>query len=96
MELQPAQQPSRFRCRESLVERAGGMGREVIEDDADLLGLGIMDIGKLAHAVGEVAARAMVGDPGLRRGRLLTLRQGRCASRKTNRLTVPLRRYSQS
>ena len=39
-----------------------GMGRKVIEDDADLLGLGIMDIGKLAHALGEVACRAMFGD----------------------------------
>jgi hypothetical protein len=32
------------------------MGREVIEDDADLFGLWIMDIGKLAHAMGEVEA----------------------------------------
>jgi hypothetical protein len=84
VELQPAQQPPGLGRRKGLVERAGGMGREVIEDDPDLLGLGIMDIGKLAHAVGEVAGRAMVGDPGLRRGRLLTLRHGRWASRKTN------------
>src|ERR1700724_3436707 len=40
VELQPAQQPSGLRRRKGLVEGAGGMGREVIEDDPDLLGLG--------------------------------------------------------
>ena len=51
-----------MRRRKGVIERTGGMGREVIEDDPDLLGLGIMDIEKLAHALGEVASRAMLGD----------------------------------
>jgi hypothetical protein len=38
------------------------MGREVIEDDPEQVRLRIMDIDELAHAVGEVAGRAMVGD----------------------------------
>ena len=38
------------------------MGRKIIEDDPDLLSLGIMDIGKLAHALGKVACRAVFGD----------------------------------
>src|SRR5258708_26919297 len=45
------------------------MGREVVEHDADALGLGIVKIDEITHAFGEVAGGAAVGDldraPGL-------------------------------
>src|SRR3981189_2222225 len=45
------------------------MGREVVEHDADALGLGIMEINEIAHALGEVTGGTAVGDldlaPGL-------------------------------
>lgn len=37
------------------------MGRQIVEDDADRACLGVMNIDQLAHAVGEVAGRALVG-----------------------------------
>jgi hypothetical protein len=88
VELQPAQQPSGFRGWERLVEGAGGMGREVIEDDPDLLGLGIMDIENLAHALGEVASRPMVGD--------LDLAPGAVRVEEDEEVERAVARYSQS
>jgi hypothetical protein len=38
------------------------MGRQVVEHDADLIGLRIVDVDELAHALGEVAGRPMLGD----------------------------------
>jgi hypothetical protein len=65
------------------------MGRQFVEHDADQVGLRIAQIDEVAHALGEIAGGALVGDLDL-------ARQDRWASRKTNRLAVPLRRYSQS
>ena len=62
MELQSAQHPSRFVGREGLVERAGGMGRQIVEHHPDALGLGIVNVGEFAHAGGEVLRRAALGD----------------------------------
>ena len=56
VELQAAQQAVGLGRREGFVERAGGVGRQVVEHDADQLGLRIVQIDELAHAVGEVAA----------------------------------------
>ncbi len=67
------------------------MCRQVIEHDAHLVGLWIVGVDEFAHTLGEVAGRAVFGDPCLRRGKLLTLRQPRWISKKTNRLAVPLR-----
>src|SRR5208283_6150925 len=41
---------------------AGGMGRQVVEHHANALRLGIMDIGEVAHADGEVFRGAPFGD----------------------------------
>jgi hypothetical protein len=72
------------------------MGREVIEDDPDLLGLGIMDIEKLAHALGEVAGRPMVGNLDLAPGAVRVEEDERGRRILRPGLTVPWRRYSQS
>jgi hypothetical protein len=84
VELQAAEDAVRLRRREGLIEGTQGMGRQVVEHDADLLGAWIVQIDQVAHALGKVAAARL--------SVTLTLRQGRYASRKTNRLTVPLRR----
>ena len=39
---------------EGLVERAGRMGRQIVEHHANALGPGIVDVGELVHASGEV------------------------------------------
>jgi hypothetical protein len=82
VELQSAQQAARFGRRESLVERAGRVGGQIIEDHADALGLGEVNVGEFAHT----AQLAVT----------LSLRHDRWTSRNTNRLVVPLRLYSQS
>ena len=38
------------------------MGRQVVEDDADEVGLGVVEVGELAHALGEVAGGMLGGD----------------------------------
>ena len=86
VEFEPAQHAPGFGGRERLIEGAGRVGRQIILHDADVLGIGIMNIDEFAHALGVVLGRA----PSV----TLTLRQGRCTSRRTKRLTVPLRRYS--
>ena len=68
------------------------MGREVVHDDPDLFGLGEIDVANLTHALREVDGGASRGDLDLSpKGS-----QGRWTSRKTKRLTVPLRLYSKS
>ena len=44
------------------VESGGGVGGEVVENDADALGFFEVDIDELAHAKGEVVSAAMIGD----------------------------------
>ena len=62
VELDAAQDPSRLRGRQGLVEGGGGMGREVVENDSDPLGLGIMDVDEVSHAGGEVRGGAPARD----------------------------------
>jgi hypothetical protein len=62
VELQTAEQAMRFRRRKGLVERTGSVRRQVVQDDSDLFGFGIMDVDKLAHALGEVTSRTLLGD----------------------------------
>ena len=88
VEFQSAQHPSGLLSRERLVERAGRVDRQIVENDTDTLGLGKVNVSKFAHAGGEIDCGPALGD--------FTLRQGRWTSTNTNRLAVPLRRYSQS
>jgi hypothetical protein len=62
VELQSAQQASCFLSRECLVERAGGVSGQIIEDDADARGLGEVHVGEVAHAGGEVERSPAGGD----------------------------------
>jgi hypothetical protein len=78
----------RLRRREDLVECAGRMRRQVVERDPDRLGFGIVDVDKLAHALGEVTGGTMLGD--------LDLAPRAVDVEQDERLTVPLRLYSQS
>ena len=48
--------------RKGLVQRAGGVGRQIVLHHADLLGLGVVDIDQVTHAVGVVLRRPTVGD----------------------------------
>jgi hypothetical protein len=40
--------------RERLVERAGRVSRQIVENDTDTLGLGKVNVSKFAHAGGEI------------------------------------------
>jgi hypothetical protein len=79
------QEASCFLSRECLVERAGRVGGQIIEDDADDRGLGEVHVGESRMQAAKSSAV-----------RLAVTFQGRWTSRKTNRLAVPLRLYSQS
>ena len=91
VELQSAQQAARLWRREGLVERPGGVGGQIIEDNADTLGLWEVQVGKFAHAGGEVDCGPALGDLDLAPGPMNIEKDG-----KMNRLAVPLRLYSQS
>src|SRR5258705_918572 len=54
LKLQPAQHPSRFASGEGLVERAGRVRRQIVQDDPDPVRLGKVNVSELAHAGGEV------------------------------------------
>src|SRR5271166_684613 len=80
VELKPPEHAARFGRWECGVESGSGVGGEVVEDDADALGLWEVDIDELAHAKGEVVSGAMIGD--------LDPAPRAMASRKTKRLTA--------
>ena len=60
--FQAAQNAPGIGGREGLVEGAGRMGRQVVLDDPDAGGIGIMDIDELAHALGVVFGRPPLGE----------------------------------
>ena len=62
VELEPPEHAARLGWREGGVESGGGVGGEVVENDADALGFFEVDIDELAHAKGEVVSAAMIGD----------------------------------
>ena len=62
VELEPPDHAARLGRWEGGVESSGGVGGEVVEDDADALGFWEVDIDKLAHAKGEVVSGAMTRD----------------------------------
>jgi len=75
MELQAAEHTPGFGRGEGAVEGGGAVGREIVEHDADLLGLGEVDVGELAHASGEVRRGASFGDLDLAPGLQVVLRK---------------------
>ena len=62
VEFQSAQHPSGLLSRERLVERAGRVGRQIVENDTDTLGLGKVNVSKFAHAGGEIDCGPALGD----------------------------------
>ena len=74
VEFQTAKHAPGFRRGQSAVKGRRAVGRELVEHDADLLGLGEMDIAKLAHAFSEVRCRAALGDLDLAPGLQAVLR----------------------
>ena len=74
VEFQTAEHAPGFRRGQSAVKGRRAVGRELVEHDADLLGLGEMDIAKLAHAFSEVRCRAALGDLDLAPGLQAVLR----------------------
>src|SRR5258707_13999579 len=62
MELQASQNSPGFGGRECLIEGAGRVGRQVVLYDPDARSIGVMDIDKLAHALGVVFCRPPLGE----------------------------------
>ena len=62
VELETPEHASRLGRRQGGVESGGSMGRQVVEHDSDVFRLGEIDIDEFAHAPGEIAGGAMVGD----------------------------------
>jgi hypothetical protein len=62
VELQAAQNSPGFGGRECLIEGAGRVGRQVVLHNPDVLGIGVMDIGEFAHALGVVFCRPPLSD----------------------------------
>ena len=62
VEFQSAQHPSGLLSRERLVERAGRVDRQIVENDTDTLGLGKVNVSKFAHAGGEIDCGPALGD----------------------------------
>src|SRR5215213_9559390 len=59
VDLQPVSQALGLGWREGLVERGGRVRVEVVHDQHDLLGVGIVDVDQLLDAVGEVDPGAL-------------------------------------
>jgi hypothetical protein len=62
VEFQAAQDAVGFRRRKGFVKCAGGMGREIVENDPDDVGLGVMEIDEIAHACGKILGGAPFSD----------------------------------
>ena len=62
VELEPPDHAARLGRWEGGVESSGGVGGEVVEDDADALGFFEVDIDEFAHAKGEVVSGATISD----------------------------------
>src|SRR6516164_128444 len=62
VELKAPEHAARFGWWKCGVESGGGVGGEVVEDDAGALGFWEVDIDEFAHAKGEVVSGAMIGD----------------------------------
>jgi hypothetical protein len=65
VKLESAQNPPCFDGRKGLVERRRCMRRQIVEHDANALGLRVVRVDQVAHALGEVDTRTMVDDFGV-------------------------------
>ena len=65
VELETSQDAPRLVGREDLVEVLRPVGAEVVEHDADPLGVRVVNVDEIAHAVGEVGCRPLVGHLGV-------------------------------
>ena len=61
VELEPSEDAARFVRREGLVEVLRAVRAEVVENDANALGIGVVAVDQVTHAVGEVDVGPMVG-----------------------------------
>ena len=87
MKLQALENAVGFGWEEGVIQGLGRMGRKIVLHDPDQIGIRVMDIGQVAHAGGVILRRLVICH--------LHMPPRFCASRNTNRLAVPLRRYSQ-
>ena len=62
VEFEAAQDATGLGRRKSLIQRAGGMDRQIVLHDTDAGGGGIMDVDEFTHALGVVHGGAAVGD----------------------------------
>src|SRR3954451_8328337 len=62
VELQPSQEAVSLLRRKGLVQRASGVGREIVLHHPDPVGYRVVDIHEVAQAAGVVLCRALVGD----------------------------------
>jgi hypothetical protein len=70
------------------------MGAQVVLNQYNLFGVGKMRVRQFLEHLGVIDGGVMVGDPRLRGGRLLTLRQPSSGANVMNMLATPLRSYS--
>ena len=61
VELQALQEAMRLWRGESLVQGAHAVGRKIVHDDLDAIRVGIVRIGEIAHAMGEVSRGSVIG-----------------------------------
>ena len=61
MELQPLQDAMRLGGRESLVERAGRVGGQVVLHHPDAPGIGVVHVDEFAQSLSVVPRRALLG-----------------------------------
>src|SRR5271155_2476623 len=71
MELQALKDAMRLGRGKGLVQGACGVGRKIVHDDAYAVCVGMVRIGEIAHAMGEIAGGPVIGHlhmtPGLAR-----------------------------
>lgn len=60
MKLQPLNNAVCLGCRECLIQRACRVGGEIVHHDTDPVRIGIVDIGKIAHADGKILGGSLV------------------------------------
>lgn len=68
VKLQAIEDSTRLLRREAFVHGRWPVRREIVDDDADLLRVGIVLVDEVAQAVGEVQARSTVGNFGVSPG----------------------------
>src|SRR3954454_11114629 len=62
VELQPSQEAVSLLRRKGFVQRASGVGREIVLHHPDPVGFGVVDVHEVAQAAGIILCRALAGD----------------------------------